>query len=514
LLTPPNTGCPLGYRRLEPHDRNQLELKLAYLVPPNCKRHVVVTEAFIFAPRTLGITRQAYPPERFFEDTTRFIRLKTPDVPLADLAVLERVEQLLDSSSDTRPAEWRVRLLGCVYRRAIRDSARVLTQRLDVLATEDIDRLARDLLAFVEQLQVAREHLKAVVLQPVHGTLGAVVDEFVSLVAEASCTRLVEGIDNAGDGLPSLVGVRARAAEVAVEEYLHRRGCGYASYALEGDANEGLPHRRRTLKRVISSALYLDIGHERAGDLAQNFVGMVSAAAAMLFAILVAVWAQLRWEMTAWPFILVMVLSYVVKDRIKEVIKGALGKRAKGMAPDVVLKVRVPSTGAVVGLCREWFAVETPDTLDPEILRIRHIDHPEGLEEMGRPETVMAYRKEVALNAAGLQQGLANVEGLTDIIRFNLARLRRRMDAPIELYTLVHPETHELVEVPCGRVYHLNIVLRTTTRSDGAVRIELERVRVVLDQLGIRRVERVHPLAAVTDVEAAGLHETDSPDLV
>ena len=87
--------------------------------------------------------------------------------------------------------------------------------------------------------------------------------------------------------------------------------------------------------------------------------------------------------------------------------------------------------------------------------------------------------------------------------------------APAEIYTLVHPTTQSLVEVACGRVYHLNVVLRTTSGTGSASRVELERVRVVLDQSGIKRVERVYPGEAVTDVEAAGLDEMgDSPDLV
>ena len=89
------------------------------------------------------------------------------------------------------------------------------------------------------------------------------------------------------------------------------------------------------------------------------------------------------------------------------------------------------------------------------------------------------------------------------------------MDAPTEVYTLVHPTTRKLVEVPCGRVYHLNIVLRTTTGQGADERVELERVRVVLNQKGIRRVERVHPSTAVTDVEAAELDDVgDSPELI
>jgi hypothetical protein len=391
----------------------------------------------------------------------------------------------------------------------------VLTRRIDALEADDVTALGRDIDAFLKELSAAILSFRSVAIEPDIGDSAAAVDEFVSLVSEAACTRVVEAVDARVGAFPELLDRRSALAEAAIAEYQHRRARGYTSFALVGDDNEGLPHRQRVLKRAMSSALYLDIGYQEAGEFVHNIAGMVAAAAAMLFAIVVAVWAQLRWEMTTWPFIAVMVISYAIKDRIKELSRRTLGRRVKGLAPDVVVKLRVPSTDSVVGVCREWFSVEHPDGLDEEILRIRHIDHDNELDEMGRPESVMVYRKEVSLEGRRLRKDLARVDGLTDIIRFNLSRLRRRMDAPVEMYTLVHPLTRELVEVPCGRVYHLNIVLRTTSGRGREALVELERVRVVVDQGGIRRVERVYPGQAVTSVEPAELDEVrDSPDLV
>ena len=72
--------------RFERHDRNQLELKLGYVVEPNQPQQEYRVEAFIFVPTSLGVTKHNYSKARFYEDTSTFIRLKAPRVALSALA--------------------------------------------------------------------------------------------------------------------------------------------------------------------------------------------------------------------------------------------------------------------------------------------------------------------------------------------------------------------------------------------------------------------------------------------
>ena len=69
-------------RRVGRHDPTQLELKLAYGIDPTKKKQRYSVEAWIFVPRSLGLTRASYPRERFYEDTAAFVRVKTPTVAL------------------------------------------------------------------------------------------------------------------------------------------------------------------------------------------------------------------------------------------------------------------------------------------------------------------------------------------------------------------------------------------------------------------------------------------------
>ena len=164
------------------------------------------------------------------------------------------------------------------------------------------------------------------------------------------------------------------------------------------------------------------------------------------------------------------------------------------------MKVR-DERGRIVGRCSESFDLLGSEDVPPELFQLRHLDHPSEAAAQGRPETVLQYVKEVELDAEKLSETLEGVSGLNDIVRFNLGRLRRRMDAPYETYRLVHPTNHELVSVRCARVYHVNLILRIVSGASSEVSTELERVRVVVDQRGIKRIEHLTTGARVGAID-------------
>jgi hypothetical protein len=506
-------------RRLEPHDSNQLELKLAYGIESAERHQRYRVETFIFVPTTLGLSAKTYPAERFYEDTTGFIRLKTPTVALASLAdpclagdwfdpLSERLDALLGGAA--RPdgsTSRRLKLMGCIFRRSLRSEMLDILERFDRLAPASTSEgaagdseLSEELLAFAEQAHLAKVRLRSLgqrcesaAMDPDVREIWRAVDEFVSIVAEDAATKLVEAVDErreAGAAGGPLDAARDQLADLAVKSYQHRRARGYPSFVREGDENEGLTHRRRVLKRTVASSLYLDIVHQTPGRFLQDIIGMVAAAAAMLFAVYVTLEAQEAWPDFGAPFIAVAVISYMIKDRIKEWAKRYLARPVRRFIPDHVMKV-VDVEGNVVGQCREMFQLLETSQLDRDIITLRHIDHPGAGAEAGRPETVIRYVKEVVLSSEGLAAQLPGIDGLSDIIRFNLGRLRRRMDNPYEDYRLVHPEKLELITVPCARVYHVNLVLRITSGRGKGARIETERARVIVDQRGIKRIETV-----------------------
>jgi hypothetical protein len=505
-------------RRLEAHDKNQLELKLAYPVDPSQRRQSYRVESFLFIPRSLGITESSYPPRRFYEDTAAFVRLKTPTVALHALAhdpdersiaeCRESLDQLLrgDRSGRTETVR-RLKLLGCLFKSAFRDESNLLLARFSGLSkldggargprrgaiAEEATRFASDAEAAIARLQsLGHRAEQAAMSKRVQSTWRA-VDEYVSLAAEEAVTSLVVAIDRTSgpDDEGPLLTVRDRLATTAVGTYRYRRGKGYPSFIRPGTENEAMPYQRRLLKKIVSSVLYLDVERSRAGGWTSNIIGAIAAAAAMAFAIATTIWATLRFGMTSVPFVAIAIGSYIIKDRIKDLGKAWMGNRASRWLPDHRVRVCDRENGDVLGEATETVVTRLASQIERDILRARHAENPGIIARDARPETVVHWTKDVVLQSEPLAERLGGVDGVHDIVRFNFHRLRRRMDDAYELHRIVEPTTKRIRDVRCSRVYHLNLVLRLTFTRGGESQTEIDHVRVVMDQRGIRRVEEV-----------------------
>jgi len=499
--------------RLDRHDKNQLELKLNYGLKANAKNQTYRVQAFIFVPRVLSLTKNSYPAARFYEDTATFIRMTTPKVPLEDLSsksavrpwassVMAQVENLtLGDSEGLQNAEQSLKLLGCIYKGAVRDS--VFEHKLRVsslLNSGEEEDAARTLELFTEDLRTALTRLRKVGAfanstdAPSELREGwQAVDEYASLIAEESLTDLV-AICKERESHHLLAAVKT-AQELAVSEYRHRVAQGWSTFAIDGEKNEQLPHRWRVLKRYVSSALYLSVARDQPGQLATDIIGMIAAAAAMLFATLaILAITQAYGASLSTAFLTGMVVAYVIKDRIKELGKRTLGKRLQRMMPDHVVHI-LGQGDEEMGTAKESFEVQLPDQLPQDIYDERFSDHATQDAIEGRPETVLCYEKLISLSSEKLKKQFTGAIGLTDIIRLNLRPMMARMDDAWETYRYIHPRTGDIQVTRCARVYHINVLVRLVAPDDENV---IHRVRAVVNRKGIVRVESVHDDEAET----------------
>lgn len=465
--------------RLFAHDKNQLELRVGYPAAGDGDQDYQV-ETFLFFPRTLGITSDSYTRDTFYRDTGAFVRLSTPQATLEELGphgralVYDELEEALREDPDA--AVRRIKVLGCVLKSSLKREVKVALQgggdpeALLPLA----DRIEGAMMRFESHAQP-----DPTLAMPLRNAWAA-CDEFVSLEAESACTRVVQCQP---EGL-----VRERFAALAVACYTHRRGRGFQSIVEPGAENEALLLKHRRAKRAMYSVLYLEALRHEPGRLWSNLAGMIAAAVAMFFAVLTTLWATQRFEMASTAFVTIAVVSYVVKDRIKDLGRALIGERLASQSPDHEIAVRDHELNQRVGTLRETFRIADPDDIDPLVMaeRLRH--HDSALAADARPETVVCWRKQMKLDAGALSEHPLGVAGLTDIVRFNFERLRARMGPAYVDRVVVDPATHELLTIRCASVHHVNVLVRLTG-PDGPTRIE--GVRVVLDQRGIKRVERL-----------------------
>jgi len=368
---------PIRYR-IDRHDRSQLELKLDYPLREGVSEQSYSVETFLFVPRILGLSKYNYKSDDFYGQSTSFLRMTTPQRRLADLSdksavkpwtgdLKKELAEYLGGGTETlEVAERNLRLLGCVYKRALGNAREDLRSTLERLKTERRSELVNESLdAFILDLQGARKRLRKIgskldeeSLPPSLIESWHAIDEYISLLTEEACTQALIQVDSfePSEGLETR---KDSLKKIAVSEYKHRRSKGWGTYASEESNNEYLAHRWRILKRFVSGVLYVDVDRQDTGLLTRDIAGMVAAAFAMLVATLALLFINHNWPANlSWAFVTAMVASYVVKDRVKEWGRKRLGERLSRNAADHLLKIRSPVSGNLLGSCtaRRWWS--------------------------------------------------------------------------------------------------------------------------------------------------------------
>lgn len=122
--------------------------------------------------------------------------------------------------------------------------------------------------------------------------------------------------------LEELCQLRREGSVVASREASHRRIEGYLTHWSLTDPvqNEGTTSRGHQLKYACQESLALSFKSAPPSMFIFDSVGVIAAAASMVFAYLVTMWAQRTFgtQVIGVQLLIVVTIVYVVKDRIKE----------------------------------------------------------------------------------------------------------------------------------------------------------------------------------------------------
>lgn len=483
----------------------------------DARRSQYRVETYFFVPRSLGLTPHTYPRAQFYHDVQTYLRFKTPSIPLADLAdhesgesPLEHIRRLAENlrrgARDARRARalsYELRMFGCVIRAGVRDRAAALQSRIRDLPAgarartiliADIAGLSASLVADVVAVLASWRSLRtSVLVEPVPVRLQetfALVDEYVSFAVEVGLTELLEEVDRS-PGAGELRAVRRQLIACIVAERDYRVGAGYGDLFAESD-DESLVYRRGMLKKLVTSVLWLEVDKEQEGRSIADAAAGAAAGVAMLFTVLATILHMRWWMINTAGFVVAAVLTYILKDRIKDWLKRFFHQRYSRFLADYNVKIRDPMTGAYVGRSRESFGFVDDDRVPDDVAALRRRDAGSPVELEARRETVLKYDKEIRLEG---QEVLERVHfdgyDLNDISRFALRELLARADDPDHVLPVYDARSDGVHSRTFHKVYHLNIVMvlgagprrdRTTT---------MRRLRVVFDKHAIRRLEEI-----------------------
>jgi hypothetical protein len=212
---------------------------------------------------------------------------------------------------------------------------------------------------------------------------------------------------------------------------------------------------------------------------------MLAAGISMTFATVIAFSFQQTFGNFTLPLFIALVVSYMFKDRIKELVRFYFAHKMGSKFFDY--KITMSIHDRTLGWCKEGFDYITSNKLP---LHVREKRGRTSLLETRRgiDEQIMLYRKKVHLNRKNI--GRINqypFSGVNDIIRINFFDFMKKMDNP-KIPLFVNMGDEEYKSIDAKKVYYINYIIQC--RYQG-VTTDYYRYRVMIGRKGIQQVDKI-----------------------
>jgi hypothetical protein len=171
-----------------------------------------------------------------------------------------------------------------------------------------------------------------------------------------------------------------------------------------------------------------------------------------------------------------------MKEISKNLIVGTLRKFIYDYKTDLLTNM-----DNKIGFCRETFSFINESNLPDLVKKIRNKDYIGELDNGYAPENIIFSKKYIKIYSSRCKRLLSdfNVDGINDIIRFNVRHFLNKMDNPLK--ALYVPDGDDYTKVRAECVYHLNLVLRYGMNDN----YTYHKFRIILNRSGIRRIEAI-----------------------
>lgn len=480
--------------QVQVHDNFSVEFKVGYRVDTDVKENDFVMNTWIFIPNSLDINSFTYSKKQFYRDVKSHVRLITPIYDLGSIVsegaqpckyLTQAVRNLIADASDSNRAdhEYQVKMFGAIVKSALR-------KRVDDLLTQEkeIDTL---LPLTLSQLDVITKYyrdqsglLDVKVVPATNIDYYRFADEFISNSIEQQCYRLLEESER------RISNINSRYKDLIVgyiaKEVNYKKSKGYMTASIDDNKmNRSLIYRRRALKKYIESHLFLSYNKKREGMLAEQVYYSVAAGISMIFATVIAFSFQNRFGNFTMPLFIALVISYMLKDRIKELMRYYFVKRMAKKFFDNKTTIHVKRS--ILGWMKESVDFVSEQNIPSNIISIRGRSNLLEADNRTTKEKIILYRKLVRIDGEVLDLSSDYItSGINNILRFNFWNFIQKMDNP-EIPLPVLTDGNNFTYVMGEKVYYINILVQF--ECDGSE--NFRRYRITMTRDGIKEIEKL-----------------------
>lgn len=470
------------------HDDFSVEFKFGFDCANDGERDDFSVNAWMFVPNSLDINSEIYGKKQFYRDIKSNVRLITPSYRLHEIAADDSqpmtllrcaMEQVAGSEqeSDMNAYEYHLKMFAAIFKSALRDSA---TQLKNVSSLEEEGPLVEYYLSNSDLILRQFRSLYAIIDEPSVSeqirNYFRLCDEFITHTVEIQSIRIVRKIDSSAQTSQENE-IRQRFARMVMAQREYKMQNGYG--VLNGEINHDrrLVHHRGMLKKLIESDLYINLRKRKDGAAVEQLLYSIAAGVAMIFATGVAWFTQVRYGNITWPLFVVLVVSYMLKDRIKELMRYYFAHKLGNKYFDKKADISIGKTN--VGVLKEGFDFISWNRTPQIVKDMREKASSIADETRIFEEKILLYRKNITIDNKALQSNAAYpMRGINEIMRLHLTRFTQKMDdptVPIDTFD----QNGNVITIQVQKSYYLNLVFQL--QHDGQVKYHHFRITMTRD---------------------------------
>lgn len=483
-------------------DHLQFELKTEFDLEPFTDTNTFRQDIYLFIPESLQINKETYSKNQFYSDETNLIRYRTPQLSFEQLidtnysqSPLNRLYELKDKLTDVEAQDSMIKelkLYGDMFQSTLRDRvAELLTE----LKSEQSS-TKKHLQFFCQSIHKVRHAFSD--LKKTFFNLDlpdrlrhafAHVDEFIGHILNHYILGFLKELRQYDREL--WIEEDRALCTLIIEEQAKLDQLFATSKNFKNTylSPEFILYRLHLLSKFMLEPLLLKTTRHSLQEKHSTTLGALAAGIAM-FVYMILLWKSTAFAINSFPFVLIVVILYILKDRIKEGLKVLYIKKASRWFPDYSTHITNLSGYNMGKLTENVSFIEEKD-LPSAIRDVRSKEFDEELKMLKRHEKIIHYKRNVIINPE-MTKSQARRKQLTLIFRFNIHRFLRKAANPLQSYLSLNHSSLSINETLLPKVYHLNVIIKNTyPHSKMQSKIELKKFRIIIDKTGIRRVEHL-----------------------
>jgi len=463
-------------------------------------------DTYFFIPRSLQINKQSYSKEKFYSDLNNNIRFKTPKMSIDGIldqdnsfspfnvisAKIKEIEYGNISGEPLRKIQRELKLLACIIKSSLRDQFSYFINYFEqVKGSINSNESFRIYIKSIEKLQAKMVYLRekfamAQIPFDIRETF-RYSDEYISLQIEMWLTNSLRTFEKEFDNETQKMIIKGINLEQS-----YRKSVGSRISLKEGLDNEEFTYMEGIMKKYLQSVLYLEKRKKDPKSSSLQMLYSITAGFAMFLSLLLGLILLLFFNVNDIPFILGIVVIYMLKDRVKDIFRNSSQKALGLYFPDARTDIIDVFFKEKIGVSKEKVIFLNWEKIPIEILKIRESSNISPIEKEGKPEVCILHTKKIKLFRQKIDKHHTRQKDISDVFRFNVTDFLKYADDPIRTELNWNEKKNQIELVPVSKVYHLNLVIKLTTfdkrkPSD----VYFKKYRVILDQKGIKNVMEI-----------------------